>query len=195
MGANGASWDTIPFRVIAALGQPFEDNVESARPERRDVFHQNPAGSSLPNESQILEPKTRAGSGDPCPLAGDTEVLAWEAATQNVDRLADVSDSGLGVPVLDSSVGASVQMSDVGETGDEGPVLGEDASTERIDLAGPGGLETSGPLEAKGPSSDARKKFSETELATRIHDATGRAAASSTSVAGRMQCPSRSLIT
>lgn len=101
--------------------------------KRRDIFHHNPARLNLANDSEVLEPKTRAASPKAGSQASSAEVLTRTPTHEHVNGL----DIG------------SAQLSDVGVAGDAGPVLGEDPLTELVLLAEPDGLEASGPVEAK----------------------------------------------
>jgi hypothetical protein len=84
-GANGRSRYAIPFRVIPARGQVSENSPESSSKESWDVLHDDVSGSKFANESSVLGPKTRACPVDPCSLACVGEVLAGEAAAEDVD--------------------------------------------------------------------------------------------------------------
>jgi hypothetical protein len=88
-GADGASRDAIPLRVIPARGQVPENSSEPsaavASKEVANVLHDDVAGSKNVNESNVLAPKTRAPPVDPGLPSGDGEVLAGEAAAEDVD--------------------------------------------------------------------------------------------------------------
>jgi hypothetical protein len=84
-GANGRSRYAVPLRVIPARGQVPEYAPHSSSKESCDVLHDDVAGSKLANESGVLAPKTRAFPVDPGAFAGVGEVLAGEAAGEDVD--------------------------------------------------------------------------------------------------------------
>jgi hypothetical protein len=84
-GANGRSRYAVPLRVIPARGQVSEYALHSSSKESWDVLHDDVPGSKLANESGVLAPKTRAFPVESCALAGVGEVLAGEAAGEDVD--------------------------------------------------------------------------------------------------------------
>jgi hypothetical protein len=82
--------------------------------EGRDVLHDDVAGSKLANDPGELGPKTRAGAIETSSSSGSAEVLAGEAAADEIDRVevagADVSHvfEALGVGELAGEDGAAV---------------------------------------------------------------------------------------
>ena len=84
-GTEGDSRYAIPLRVIPARGQVSKHSSESSMSESWNVLHEHVSGSKLTNDPSELGPKTRAGSGDPGTLAGETEVLAGKAAADDID--------------------------------------------------------------------------------------------------------------
>ena len=76
--------EQIPFRIVPAFGQVAEDTVESSRSESCDVFHENEAGSYLANDSRVLGPETRPLSVETGSGSRKADVLAREAARDEI---------------------------------------------------------------------------------------------------------------
>ena len=53
-GANGASWNAVPLRVIPERGQVSENSSEPPSKESCDVLHEDVPGSKLANETGVL---------------------------------------------------------------------------------------------------------------------------------------------
>lgn len=134
-GANGGSWYAVPFRIKPERGQVSEYVVQPSSKQRCDVFHDDESRSNLANNSGVLRPKARPGSGQSSALAGDADVLAGEPSADDIGK-----SSG------------SVKGPNVVVAGDVGPVLSEDGPAERVELdeldgAHPGSLKS----EAEAP--------------------------------------------
>ncbi len=135
-----------PLRVIPCFGQVSENSSDRASvpalpfpgEEGGHVLHDDVWGSKLANDPGELGPKTRAGAVDPGSPAGGAEVLAGEAAADEVD--------GVEVPGSD--------LSHVLEPGGVGKVPGEDGSAVGVLLDLPVDPHP-GPLEAEVESADA----------------------------------------
>jgi hypothetical protein len=141
-----------PLRVIPCFGQVSENSPDRASvpalplsgEEGRDVLHDDVSGSKLANDPGELGPKTRAGAVDPGSPAGAAEVLAGEAAADEVNR----------VEVVDPD------LSHVFVSGGVGEVLGEDGSAVGVLLDLPGDSHP-GPLEAELEPADTGKEASD----------------------------------
>jgi hypothetical protein len=174
-GANGRSRYAVPLRVIPARGQVPEYAPHSSSKESCDVLHDDVAGSKLANESGVLAPKTRAFPVDPGAFAGVGEVLAGEAAGEDVDVWHRHGQPCLKCgllfprtiwirsprpprsPSVDRGVGH--QGAHVGMTRDPGPVLREDPLAELVLLAEPHSAHT-GALQAQVKSPDPAEEAS-----------------------------------
>ena len=55
-GANGGSWDAMPFRIVPERGQVSENVSKPPKKECCDVFHDDEAGSYLANKSGVIAP-------------------------------------------------------------------------------------------------------------------------------------------
>jgi hypothetical protein len=138
-----------PLRVIPCFGQVAENSsdrasVPSLAPpgeEGRDVLHDDVAGSKLANDPGELGPKTRAGAVDPGSSAGAAEVLAGEAAADEID----------GVELTGADLAHVLESDGVRE------VPGEDCPAVGVLLDLPGDLHPR-PLEAELESPDAGKE-------------------------------------
>jgi hypothetical protein len=112
-----------PLRVIPCFGQVSENSSDRASvpalpfpgEEGRDVLHDDVAGSKLANDPGELGPKTRTGAVDPGSSAGAAEVLAGEAAADEVNR-GEVAGADL------SHVLESLGVGEV--PGEDGPAVG-----------------------------------------------------------------------
>lgn len=105
--ANGGSGYARPFEVIPARGQITGDSIESSNKERCDVFHDDESGSKVANESRIFSPQSAPLAGQTGPATGDADVLAGEAADDDVDvpevfrsRFRDVTDAPVCVRIV-----------------------------------------------------------------------------------------------
>jgi hypothetical protein len=75
----------VPFRVIPERGKRPENGVHSSSKERSDVLHEDVSGSYIANDPSELVPKTGPSAGESGTFSGDANVLAWEAAADEVD--------------------------------------------------------------------------------------------------------------
>lgn len=147
-GANGASWNAVPLRVIPERGQVAENSAErSAAIERKqpwDVLQDRVTRLNLANDSGEFRPKVPF-VGFAAPRSGDAERLAREPAANNVDC---------------DSIGAKPlggEGSHVVVTGHVGPMLAEDGAAVGLDFAERDGSH-SGALEPEAESADAAEK-------------------------------------
>lgn len=139
-GADGGSWNTVPLRVIPERGKVLKHVPESFRPESRHVLQQDISGSKVPNETGHMRPEP-------------ARVVLREALTGEGDGLTGESGSD----EIDSRSSFS-EKSHIPEVGHVGPVSGEHAAGEGVDLGEPGGLESSGAFESEVDSSDSCKE-------------------------------------
>ena len=75
----------MPFTVIPDLGKVSENNVHPSRKQRCHVLHDNPSRFNVANNSVHFVPKTGPLSGKTGPRSGNADVLAGEAATDEVN--------------------------------------------------------------------------------------------------------------
>jgi hypothetical protein len=75
----------MPFRVIPDLGQVSEYGAHPSIKQRCDVFHDDEARSYLANEARELSPETGPLACNASLRAGVADVLAGEAATDDID--------------------------------------------------------------------------------------------------------------
>jgi hypothetical protein len=147
-GANGGSRYAMPLRIKPERGQVAENSVKPPKSEGCDVLHDDVARSNLANEASVLAPQARplsvnAGSG-----AGDTDVLAGEAAADDIDAI--------GEPF-------ALEAPDVGKARDVRPVLSQDGSAIGLDLAEGDGPH-SGPFEPEAEAADAGKEVEHIQI-------------------------------
>jgi hypothetical protein len=116
---NGRSWDNVPLRVIPERGQRPEYFTHPSSKQRCDVLHDNVSGSKLANDPSELVPKTGPCAGEPGPFPGVADVLAREAAADEID-----------FPVTFFRG----ERADIGVSPDIGPVFGEHFLGIRVDL-------------------------------------------------------------
>lgn len=88
----------LPFRIEPEVGQRSENSVKPSRSESCDVLHEDESRSHLANDSMHLPPEAASGACEARPLARDRDVLAGEAAGDDIDS---------------SSPGPSVELGDV----------------------------------------------------------------------------------
>lgn len=82
---NGGSRYARPFRIIPDRGQIAEDDIEPPRPQRGDVFHEDVPGSKTANNPMEFGPQAGLLTADARPLARVANVLAREAAADEID--------------------------------------------------------------------------------------------------------------
>jgi len=144
-----------PLRVIPCFGQVAENSSDGASvpalslpgEEGGDVLHDDVAGSKLANDPGELGPKTRAGAVKSGASSGVAEVLAREAAADEIND-----------PEL-----LRADLPNVAESLSAGEVSGEDGPAVGILLDLPGDAHP-GPLEAEVEPADTGKEASD------IHD-------------------------
>jgi hypothetical protein len=82
-----------PSRIEPQRGQVSENGSKPPSNESWGVFHEDVARSNLANDPSKLTPEPRSGPSDPCPFAGNADVLAWETTRD------DIHTSSPGLPV------------------------------------------------------------------------------------------------
>src|ERR1044072_6216986 len=107
-GTRGRRRNAVPFRIVPDRGQVPENAVEAPVTESCDVFHDDVAGSNRANEPRKFGPEAGFRAFDAFALAGVADVLAGEAAREDLD------------------VGRAPESTNIMEPSDAGPVLGED---------------------------------------------------------------------
>jgi hypothetical protein len=75
-----------PFRIVPALVQAAEDNVETSPNKLGGVFHEDVLRSNFPNDAEHLEPEGRFFSGDAGAVSGGTDVLARKTSRYHVNN-------------------------------------------------------------------------------------------------------------
>lgn len=127
---GGAEPDGLHDETFAV--EPGDNRVQPSPLERGDVLDDDPDGPHVTDESEVLEPEAGAGTMEPCSLPGVGQILAGEAAAQDVDGLED----------------GGVDGSDIVVPPGLGPVPLEHREGERIDLDLPGHMTHAGELES-----------------------------------------------
>jgi hypothetical protein len=108
----------VPFRVIPERGQRPEYFTHPSSKQRCDVLHDDVAWSKFANDPSELVPKTGPLASEASSLPGIADVLAWEAAADDID----------------GPVAFRRERADIGVPPDMGPVLGEDFLGIRVNL-------------------------------------------------------------
>lgn len=140
--ANVGRRYAIPLRIVPERGQATEDDVEPAREDGFDVFHDNELGSKLANKSKVFEPQSASFSGEPGAKAGEADVLAGESSADGVH----------GNSICSQAVGR--EGAHVVVDRDAGPSLVEDSTAVGGDFAERDGSH-SGALKAEAESSNS----------------------------------------
>jgi hypothetical protein len=139
-GTQVAGANAMPFRVIADLGQVSEYVAQPSIKQRCHVLQDREARSYHANGSNEAPVQSRSQPGSSGAFApdgvGERGVLTGEATTDDING---------------SSI--CVKRGDVVVAGDAGPMLGEDALAERVELAEVDGSEP-GALEAETDAAD-----------------------------------------
>jgi hypothetical protein len=84
-GANVASSQHVPSRIVPERGQVTEHDIESAISEIWAVLHESVDRSNFANDASELRPEPGALASEAESAAGARDVLAGEAAADDVD--------------------------------------------------------------------------------------------------------------
>lgn len=144
-GAQVGSRYAVPLRVIPDRGQVTQDDGESAASEDGDVLDNHEAGPKIANESGKMEPEAGPRACNTSVLAGLAEVLAGEAAADDIDG--SVPSSKLGC----------VQLRDIVVAVNVGPMAGKNCPAVGVDFAEGDGAEA-GALEAETEAADSAEE-------------------------------------
>lgn len=128
-GAEVVGSEHEPVRIVPELGQVSEYDSEPPRSEYWGVFHVNVCGSYLAYQAGEVFPEAGALASDACAFAGCGDVLAGEAAAEDVDVAAPGPAFERGDVVPDGE-GGQLAVALAGE---------EDGAGIGLDLAGADG--------------------------------------------------------
>jgi hypothetical protein len=128
---------------VAECFQVGQYPIRAATSESRDVLSDNPMRLDLADEPRELGPETGPAALDPGALAGATDVLAGEAAADEVDRQKPVGPQPLRRERADVLIEPCF-----------GPVLAEDPSCITVSFAESHGGHAHG-LQSQGEAADA----------------------------------------
>lgn len=142
----------MPLRVIPDRSERPEHLVQSSRAKGADVFDEGELRPDFVDEPVVLKPKARSLSAQTGLFAGGADVLAREAAADDVDRF----DAG-------ELKSISAEVSHVGELIDVGPVLSQDPASCLIELAERNGAEVSGALKPETEAADSAEKVEDSK--------------------------------
>lgn len=78
--------ESAPLSIIPERGKVFEDDFESARAERGNVFNEDQSRLNLLDDSGELLPEPASLPSDACALSGNGDVLTREAAKDDVHQ-------------------------------------------------------------------------------------------------------------
>jgi len=84
-GTNGCRWYAVPVRIVPALGQVSEYDINPPNKQCCDVFHEHESGSYFANQSAHLSPESTSLASDALSLSGIANVLAGEPAADQVN--------------------------------------------------------------------------------------------------------------
>jgi hypothetical protein len=94
-----------PLRIEPEVGQRPEYGVKSPASDRWDVLHEDESRSHLANDSVHLPPETAALSCEASAFSRDRDVLAREAASDEVDSSSPCVSVELGNVIVDLHLG------------------------------------------------------------------------------------------
>jgi hypothetical protein len=117
--ANTGCGYAVPLRVIPERGQVPENGSDASPEKRGDILHDDVAGAKLANETGVLDPEAAALTREPRAFASNGDILAGEAAANNVN-CSDIR---------------ALQLSNVTMDGDMRPVLCQHAARVFFNLA------------------------------------------------------------
>jgi hypothetical protein len=142
--AHVACAEHVPRRIEPERGQVTEHLTESppvvSGKEPRDVLHEHESRSNVSNDPAILAPEARPLTAEPGALSGEADVLAGEAAADDVDSRESVDGTDV---VISNSVR---------------PMLCENFTTEPIPLHLPQHPRARRRLDAELKAPDAREE-------------------------------------
>lgn len=138
--ADAGSADHVPFAHVPEVGKIGDDPIKPPLCERFDVFGDDTRGLNLSDDSSVLTPQSASCTFESVTSSKDADVLAWEAAADDVDG------------------GKSSSCADIGEPLSMWPVTSKHAQAERIALHLPDSARTSGTLKAKLKPTDAAEQ-------------------------------------
>jgi hypothetical protein len=84
-GANGGCSQNSPLRIEPQRGQVPENSSKSPRSEHWRVLHKHKSGAYFANHPGHVKPHSASGAVNARALACGADVLAWEAARNNVN--------------------------------------------------------------------------------------------------------------
>lgn len=156
-----------------------EAELASGRAERGDVLDDDPFRADLADEARELRPETRSFASEPSAAAGERDVLAREAAANDVDA------------TVAASKPLSIEGSNIVVNFHVGPVTAEDAAPGLERFAEGDGPEGAGPFEAQRYAADPAEQVEYAESVALIlqrpprHQPDGLGATQRTSAARR----------
>ena len=118
---DGEGLDDLPLRSVTDVAQIAEHAVETTRKQRSDVLGHDPLRPQLFDEALHLRPQPGALSVEALPEPGERQVLAREAAAEDLDGLDE----------------NAAQLAHVGEAWNVRPACGEHGPAVRVRLAVP----------------------------------------------------------
>ena len=142
--ANGGSGYTMPFSIIPERSDFPEDGIQSARAKGRNIFDDDPARPDFRDDTAVFLPETGTGAAKPGAFAGEADVLAGEAASNDID------DESVQTQTLTG------KRADIFVDRNTRPLLFEHGATIGLNLAHGSDTETSA-LKSKFKPSDAAK--------------------------------------
>jgi len=146
-GANGGRRYAIPLRVIPALGQVPENEAHPSTKQRCHVLQHCVAGSNHANGSHQLPVQSRTGSGQTGASASIGEILAGEAADDDISLA--LREFGL---------------RDIPIARDSRPMTRQHGARIIFDLAEADSFKTASALESEAEAADAREQVKDAEF-------------------------------
>lgn len=143
VGTKGACRNAFPLRIVPDRGQVSENTVHPETKQAWGVLHEREERSKLANESGVFAPKPRAFTLKASAFARGGDVLAREAAADDVN----------GNSVCPEPIGSEV--ANVVIDGDLRPMAGKDSAAEWIHFAERNRAESAGPLKPEREAPDA----------------------------------------
>jgi len=92
--SDACSGKNSPATVIPSRGKLVDNAVKSSCADRRDILKEYESGTNFIHESHNLEKKSAALTFQALSSSSNADVLAWEAAEDDVDPAEHVSAQG-----------------------------------------------------------------------------------------------------
>jgi hypothetical protein len=132
----------MPLRIVPERGQHSENVAKSPLKQSCDVFQDDVVWSQFANQAEEILDKTRTATFKSGAFSREANILAGKSSADNINW-SDIF---------------ALQFCNVWKTGNFGPVLGQHAPAERVDLAERHSGEAARAFQAEGKAANPAEK-------------------------------------